>query len=141
MIKTPFKKQNKSPRTMVFYYAIMIVSFVLLFFTVFIKVKDTNNSLFISVCSLFSLSLFLATVCWYMDPGYVTPDVDLDFIELLEQFEANCLCPECNVVRTPRSRHCNICNKCVDRFDHHCPWINNCVGKRNYKYFYLFVVC
>ena len=35
--------------------------------------------------------------------------------------------------RSKSAKHCRICDKCVNGFDHHCKWLNTCVGKRNYK--------
>ena len=39
-----------------------------------------------------------------------------------------------------RTKHCIICEKCVDEFDHHCFWVGNCIGKNNFSLFFNFLI-
>lgn len=49
-------------------------------------------------------------------------------------------CKHCQIWKPDRCHHCRICQACILKMDHHCPWIMNCIGFRNHKYFLLSVI-
>ncbi|CAK57481.1 unnamed protein product (macronuclear) [Paramecium tetraurelia] len=59
--------------------------------------------------------------------------------DLLDAYSVDQICPDCSDVKPPRSRHCEICLKCVYKYDHHCPWLSNCIGEKNQYIFLAFL--
>ncbi|EGG01113.1 uncharacterized protein MELLADRAFT_30497, partial [Melampsora larici-populina 98AG31] len=49
-------------------------------------------------------------------------------------------CSTCCTYRPPRSSHCRMCDCCIDGLDHHCTYLNNCIGSRNYLYYLTFLI-
>ncbi|XP_063296322.1 palmitoyltransferase ZDHHC3-like [Pelobates fuscus] len=100
----------------------------------------------------FNVVVFMLLACHtravFSDPGTVPlPDTAIDFSDLRSNTprksdrgnEDWTVCNRCETYRPPRAHHCRICHRCIRRMDHHCPWINNCVGELNQKYFIQFL--
>lgn len=49
-------------------------------------------------------------------------------------------CAVCRIDQPVRTKHCRDCGKCVATHDHHCPWLGICIGEKNKKRFYLYLV-
>jgi DHHC palmitoyltransferase len=88
------------------------------------------------------LTILLFFVLVIKNPGNLKRKDDFEFPtwnELMENVNFKMLCPECQIIKSPRSRHCYECQKCVSRFDHHCPWVKNCIGGKNNVTFFFFL--
>lgn len=104
-----------------------------------------------AIITFFLYSNFIIVQC--MDPGTLTrADVEefkdedpqkAPYIKIISVDDINVRmkwCITCQFYRPPRCSHCSSCGRCIETFDHHCPWINNCIGQRNYRHFFLFLV-
>lgn len=59
---------------------------------------------------------------------------------LLEEYKSR-FCLHCEIYKTKHAVHCDSCNSCVRVHNHHCVFVNNCIGKRNYKHFLALISC
>lgn len=64
-------------------------------------------------------------------PGYVEKNDKID--------ATTSVCKKCIAPKPTRTHHCSVCDRCVLKMDHHCPWLNNCVGFHNHRYFFLYM--
>ena len=132
----PVKKVEKNRKTLYLYYSLYLLVITSKILVIYSRQEKIMSYIAFSIDLL---NLLLHTILTCKNPGYIKNE-GLEFMKLLETFDAQSLCPECEIIRTGRSRHCIICHQCVDRYDHHCPWINNCVGLNNHNLFLIYLI-
>ena len=143
-----------------YYYSFGTVLYILVYgisFIIFVILEQESLSRKIVSLILYSIYLiiviFFCLVCAFTDPGVIP----INCLTANELKNANCcsnnrvfyingirhkirFCYTCQIIRPIGSSHCKTCNICVEKFDHHCPWVGNCIGKNNYRYFFIFLI-
>ena len=113
--------------------------------------KNNNNYIFISsfildiICIIYicypklcknklSINKKRSIIEYNFEDIFSQNDYNLDKIDLL--------CPVCRIIKLNSSKikHCIICNKCIDNWDHHCFWLNICINRDNYNLFISFTI-
>ncbi|XP_059194798.1 palmitoyltransferase ZDHHC3-A-like isoform X3 [Centropristis striata] len=121
-------------------YADFVVLFVMLLPSKNLMYSIVNGTLF-NVLAFLALSSHLRAMC--TDPGAVPKgNATKEYIESLQLKPGQVVykCPKCCSIKPDRAHHCSVCKRCIRKMDHHCPWVNNCVGENNQKYFVLFTM-
>ncbi|GAB5567981.1 palmitoyltransferase ZDHHC3 isoform X4 [Prionailurus iriomotensis] len=126
------------------WFLVLYAEFVVLF-VMLIPSRDYVYSVINGIVFNLLAFLALASHCRAMltDPGAVPKgNATKEFIESLQLKPGQVVykCPKCCSIKPDRAHHCSVCKRCIRKMDHHCPWVNNCVGENNQKYFVLFTM-
>jgi len=145
-LHTPLQPSSNSYWNFILYHIVFLVRYAVV---VLLLIPWVELPLGVGALCCFALSFSLFEVVSITDPGYVTKRENRDFSYLYKKYSPDYVCAYCETKRNKSVRHCQHCNRCVkvpskQHFDHHCPWLHNCVGKRwrlhrNIKLFFLFL--
>ena len=152
--KAPVRQIKKSPKNIICVFSFQIIStFLLLVSVISIAFNCVNengeihDNIFYNVLFTIYLALLLLFIIIYLlllinDPGTIKSEPLETVKKLLNNEDCGDLtkyCYKCYVKKTITSKHCIVCNKCYEDFDHHCYWINKCVAGKNFNIFLFFL--
>ena len=154
-VKAPTQKKSKSKRNLIIVFIFQFLTFLIMFFCMFPQISayinvDNNIApkigyyfflIFYIIFTIAFLTIFIKLII--IDPGRPIGFSQNYLKDLLSEKKIKInlfeYCPKCLVKFTKTTKHCIICDKCCEGFDHHCYWVNNCVGKNSYCLFISFL--
>ena len=142
-------KQILINNSMIFFFLIMFcIDF---FCEIFIFLNSFELSIEKRAYKFFSILLFIVIITIYIillikSPAQTNIELIMEKekrriipLKLLNSYPKFCeFCD--NKRKFERSSHCRVCKCCVLRRDHHCAFINKCVGFNNNKLFFLYII-
>lgn len=145
---TKYICSDSNPFIMLIYLFLAIVGFYIYVTTAFPHCPGplipayhkTTASIIMVLCYW---SYFMAA---FVNPGRIPTTNSPEYYSALKRFKPDGvifrklqICRTCKIEKPARSKHCRTCDVCIEKFDHHCVWINSCVGLNNYRYFLMFL--
>ena len=107
------------------------------------------NTISLACVFLYSVYLYFTTrgKAKLVPFGYTTPELEKHkYTEKFPQDNNQSeyakslqFCHICELLQPPHSKHCKLCNRCVQEFDHHCTWLDSCVGSGNHRRFFILI--
>ena len=146
-MRAPVKQIKKSTKNIILVFTVQILSTFIIFISILpiaFKTDDTNilyDIIFVIYLALLFLFFTLYIGLLIINPGIIESKNENHLKVLLDKgIDLNQYCYECFIKKSKDTKHCIICHKCYENFDHHCYWINKCVAKNNYCVFLFFLV-
>lgn len=134
IVKKKYRKIN--------FFTFLIIH-IFIFFTNYLIILPNINKVKISYIYVISfiIIILLFFILHFSDPGRVKTKRYMSFIDIINKDEdINNFCPQCKVkITSIHTKHCIICDDCFEEFDHHCFWVDNCIGKNNFGLFFIFL--
>uniref|UniRef100_A0A3B3ZU45 Palmitoyltransferase n=1 Tax=Periophthalmus magnuspinnatus TaxID=409849 RepID=A0A3B3ZU45_9GOBI len=146
-----YATHQKKRRTL-FFLTLALYSLAYMYYLFITEILPRGDVSHIQLCTVTTgmILTIVSLINTKRGPGFVTPDLyDTHKHDKHERIEVNgdvkttkksnigqwVQCPVCKIMRPPRAGHCRTCGACVLRLDHHCIWINSCVGQANHRSF------
>lgn len=144
-LKTQYRPQRKSIVKPVIFICLHLLFYIIRFFFIKPRFVDDNGK-----AEEYKEILYAETVLYgfillcylsLLKSETTKPSKTYNyFLNALPNIPIKKVCLICIREKPFRSAHCDVCNVCVCRYDHHCYWINNCVGQYNLRRFLCFVI-